>query len=226
MSFTSPSRALLAALSLALVPLAAGESEAPVYGFQVGSVLTNGDLRSLGAKSGPTAGFQAVVDLGGGHAIRPRADWTQLIHDYFKSGLVFTGVDPTQVQTDGNFAIQSLSMGADYLYHLDAERKGLYVFAGAGLSRHRLKGSGDLHLNGDRVWTYAFHDAVYRPYAQVGVGYQLREHLSLEVRHRISQTPTTRVAAAETTLGQPFTGTVQLGSLRLRTTEVGVTVRF
>ena len=104
---------LAAALSL--------QAEAPRYGVQGLVNIPLGDLKTyVDSKSGPGVGIHGTFDLGDGHLLRPRLDYS-----------VFPEASFATVKQTAS----SLSLGMDYLYFIAGKPEGLYVTGGLSAVR-------------------------------------------------------------------------------------------
>ncbi|HLO67983.1 MAG TPA: hypothetical protein VK188_13245 [Holophaga sp.] len=110
-----------AALGLLLAPTPSLAAREVTYGAQVGVALPAGPARQEGFKSGgPSLGFHALVDLGGGHALRPRIEWTHNRRECTEA--LGAGAAP---RTRVAGTARTLSLGADYLFHPQGRTEGL-----------------------------------------------------------------------------------------------------
>ncbi|MDP1832974.1 MAG: outer membrane beta-barrel protein [Geothrix sp.] len=104
---------LAAALSL--------QAEAPRYGVQGLVNIPLGDLKDYAdSKPGPGIGIHGTFDLGDGHMLRPRLDYSVYPEASFA----------TVKQTASN-----LSLGGDYLYFIAGKPEGIYLTAGLSAMR-------------------------------------------------------------------------------------------
>ena len=102
--------ALLATAALSL------QAEAPRYGVQGLVNIPLGDLRDyVDNKPGPGIGVHGTFDLGDGHMLRPRLDYSAFPEASFD----------TIKQT-----ATTISLGGDYLYFIAGKPEGLYLTAG------------------------------------------------------------------------------------------------
>lgn len=115
---------LAVALSL---PLAAQSFSRPSFGFSVQLNSPMGDLKDDTDKTlGAGASFLVQWDLPGGHAIRPRFD-VNLFN--------VSSYEPNHSNYKESRNLSALGLGVDYLYYLRGTPKGLYLTAGAGVTR-------------------------------------------------------------------------------------------
>jgi len=104
---------LAAALSL--------QAEAPRYGVQGLVNIPLGDLKTyVDSKPGPGIGVHGTFDLGDGHMLRPRLDYS-----------VFPEASFATVKQTAS----SLSLGMDYLYFIAGKPEGLYLTGGLSAMR-------------------------------------------------------------------------------------------
>lgn len=107
--------AILAAAALSL------GAEAPRYGVQGLVNVPLGDLKDyVDSKPGPGIGIHGTFDLGDGHMLRPRLDYSVYPEASFAS------VKKTA---------SNLSLGCDYLYFIAGKPEGLYLTAGLSAMR-------------------------------------------------------------------------------------------
>jgi len=116
MKISSPlTLAILAAATLAL------KAEAPRYGVQGLVNVPLGDLKDfVDSKPGPGVGVHGTFDLGDGHMLRPRLDYT---------------IYPEASFATVKQSATSLSLGGDYLYFLAGKPEGFYFTAGIAAVR-------------------------------------------------------------------------------------------
>ncbi|WP_243303259.1 outer membrane beta-barrel protein [Geothrix oryzisoli] len=116
MKISSPlTLAVLAAAALSL------RAEAPRYGVQGLVNIPLGDLKDfVDSKPGPGVGVHGTFDLGDGHMLRPRLDYSVFPEASFGS-LKQSAWD--------------LSLGGDYLYFIAGKPEGLYVTGGLAVVR-------------------------------------------------------------------------------------------
>ena len=108
----------LAVLAFAALSL---QAEAPRYGVQGLVNIPLGDLKTyVDSKPGPGFGIHGTFDLGDGHMLRPRLDYSLFPEASFA----------TIKQT-----ATSLSLGGDYLYFIAGKPEGLYLTGGLSAVR-------------------------------------------------------------------------------------------
>jgi opacity protein-like surface antigen len=116
---TQATLAILAAAALSL------QAEAPRYGVQGLVNIPLGDLKEyVDSKPGPGFGVHGTFDLGDGHMLRPRLDYSLFPE------ASFAAIKQTAT---------SLSLGGDYLYFIAGKPEGLYLTAGIAAVRWSLK---------------------------------------------------------------------------------------
>ncbi|HEY3401046.1 MAG TPA: outer membrane beta-barrel protein [Geothrix sp.] len=114
----TPSPVILAILAAAALSL---QAEAPRYGVQGLVNIPLGDLKDfVDSKPGPGVGVHGTFDLGDGHMLRPRLDYTLYPEASFAS-----------VKQSAT----SLSLGGDYLYFIAGKPEGLYLTGGLAAMR-------------------------------------------------------------------------------------------
>ncbi|WP_257305761.1 porin family protein [Geothrix campi] len=114
---------ILSPLTLAILAAAASSlyAEAPRYGVQGLVNIPLGDLKDfVDNKPGPGLGVHGTFDLGNGHMLRPRLDYSVYPEATFGS----------LKQNASN-----LSLGGDYLYFLAGKPEGLYFTGGIAIVR-------------------------------------------------------------------------------------------
>lgn len=117
-------RLLHATLPLLLAALAGsslGASDVR-FGVQAALAIPQGDL-SDGANLGLQVGGHGRWDFGSGHGLMGRADFTTY-------------------GTRHDFTATDLGFGADYTYHVDHNRRGLYFLGGVSFQNYDMKLSG------------------------------------------------------------------------------------
>ena len=150
------SRLTLAILAAAALSLGA---EAPRYGVQGLVNIPLGDLKDyVDSKPGPGIGIHGTFDLGDGHMLRPRLDYS---------------VYPEASFASVKRTASNLSLGGDYLYFIAGKPEGLYLTAGLSVMRWSLESKPDT-LNRTRDTT-KFGLAA-------GVGYQWNATVGTEAR--------------------------------------------
>jgi len=116
MKISSPlTLAILAAAALSL------RAEPPRYGVQGLVNIPLGDLKDfVDSKPGPGFGVHGTFDLGDGHMLRPRLDYT-----------IFPEASFATIKQTAT----SLSLGGDYLYFIAGKPEGFYLTAGLAAMR-------------------------------------------------------------------------------------------
>jgi len=148
---------------LALVLLATlgvcARAEDPRFGVQIHGSIPSGDLNdAVDGKLGVGLGAHGTFDLGYGHMIRPRLDYT-----FFPEATV------KAIKSKFN----DLSLGADYLYFISGKPEGLYVTGGLALHR----------WNVDRTEAgLSYSGTSNKPGFAVGAGYTFNASFGAEVR--------------------------------------------
>jgi hypothetical protein len=106
---------ILAAATLTL------QAEAPRYGVQGLVNIPLGDLKDfVDSKPGPGVGVHGTFDLGAGHMLRPRLDFS-----------IYPEANLGTVHHKANV----LSLGGDYLYFVAGKPEGLYLTGGISAMR-------------------------------------------------------------------------------------------
>lgn len=142
---------LAAALSL--------QAEAPRYGVQGLVNIPLGDLKTyVDSKPGPGIGVHGTFDLGDGHMLRPRLDFS-----------VFPEASFATIKQTAT----SLSLGGDYLYFLAGKPEGLYLTGGLSAIRWSFE---------TKVGSFKSTSATTKVGLAGGVGYQWNATLGTEAR--------------------------------------------
>ena len=146
---------MLAATTLVL------RAEPPRYGVQGLANIPLGDLKDyVDSKPGPGVGIHGTFDLGDGHMLRPRLDFS-----------VFPEASFASVKQSAT----SLSLGGDYLYFLAGKPEGLYLTAGLAVIRWSFDRKNDPLTGNTSSTTTKFGLAA-------GVGYQWNATVGTEGR--------------------------------------------
>ncbi len=96
-------------------------AEDPRFGVQLHGSIPSGDLNdAVDGKLGVGFGAHGTFDLGSGHMVRPRLDYT-----------LFPEATVKAIKSKFN----DLSLGADYLYFIAGKPEGLYFTGGLALHR-------------------------------------------------------------------------------------------
>lgn len=149
---------LIATLTL-LTAAVSLQAEAPRYGVQGLANIPLGDLKTyVDSKPGPGLGIHGTFDMGDGHMLRPRLDYS-----------VYPEASFTTVKQNAS----TLSLGGDYLYFIAGKPEGLYLTAGLAAVRWSFEHK-DASLD---VTTHTTKVGV-----AAGVGYQWNATLGTEAR--------------------------------------------
>lgn len=172
-------RSAALALAAAACHLAAADVQ---WGATAGVAFPALDLKDgMDNRKGLTFGAQATLSLGHGHAIRPRLDIAR-----YQAGV-------TQMQGFSvGASLDTLKLGADYIYSFDGEGRGAYVFAGLGGVASR--GVIDLYIPG--LPASAQIQTTNTPYAQLGLGYQFTRTWGIEAYHARNRSLGATIAGA------------------------------
>lgn len=169
----------LLALALAGGSLKAGDGLS--FGLQAGLSQANGDLKSSAGSRGTAlgGGLNLTYDLGEGHLLRPRMDYTrykrspdQPLYDEEDGSLVGTG----------SVQLSNLSAGLDYLYFIKGKAEGFYLTGGLSANRWKANAtaSNDVASASASSTTTRFGFAA-------GVGYQVNNWVGMETRFTSTQ---------------------------------------
>ena len=152
---------VLAPLALAAAPLAAQDAH---FGVQAGVNIPQSDLKDfVDSKLGFTVGANATVDLGSGHAIRPRVDY----------GFYSASVSNPIFTSDNK--VKALSLGADYMYFPAQRMEGFYATAGLAAQNTKVESSNPDFSDNKTAFAWA-----------VGGGWQFSDLLGAELRYTSS----------------------------------------
>lgn len=139
----------LPTLLLIAAPAALSAAEPPAVGIQGALIFPVGDLTNA-ASPGIQLGGHARWDFGRGHGLMARADL----------GL-YGSKDGTKVTSFGG--------GADYTYHVDRNRRGIYFLAGLSFMNYEVSHGGSASRSG-------FGPAL-------GLGYDHTRNLGFQLRY-------------------------------------------
>jgi hypothetical protein len=155
MKISSPATlALLAAAALSL------GAEAPRYGVQGLVNLPLGDLKDyVDSKPGPGFGIHGTFDLGDGHMLRPRLDYS-----------IFPEASFASVKQTAT----AFGLGGDYLYFLAGKPEGLYLTGGLAAIRWSFE---------TKVGALKDTSSTTKLGLAAGVGYQWNATLGTEARY-------------------------------------------
>jgi len=152
---------LLATAVMAACPWQAKAAE-PVFGVQGALAFPVNDLTNV-ANLGLQAGGHGRWDFGGGHGLMARGDVT-----------VFGSKDGASTTSFG--------VGADYTWHPDRNRRGVYLLGGVSLMSYSISG----HGNSDSRTALGL---------DLGVGYDLDRHVGIQARYTTHNTDHVTLAA-------------------------------
>jgi opacity protein-like surface antigen len=126
-------------LALALtLPLSAQALGRPTFGFSAQLNAPLGNLKEDTDKTlGAGASFLVQWDFTGGHALRPRLDVNVFNVSTY---------EPSHSNYRESRDLSAVGLGVDYLYYVGGTPKGLYLMAGAGVTRWDLS-----YTTSDRV---------------------------------------------------------------------------
>lgn len=152
------SRLVPTALAIALAASLA-RAEDPRFGVQAHGNVPTGDLKdAVDSKLGVGGGAHVTFDLGDGHMIRPRIDYT-----FFPEATV------SAIRNKVN----DLSLGADYLYFISGKTEGLYLTGGLSFNHWKV----DVTAAG-----ISSSDTSNKPGFAAGLGYNFNASFGAEVR--------------------------------------------
>jgi hypothetical protein len=152
----------LALSTLALVGTSLAAQEGPRFGLQATLNQPQSDLKDVvDSKLGFGIGAHLFVDLGKGHALRPRLDYIWF-PEYDLGGATLN--------------VNNLSVGADYLYFVEGKTEGVYFTA--GLSANRWKAEFDASGFGNSS------ESTTKLGLAAGLGYQFNKTVGGELRYQ------------------------------------------
>lgn len=147
------------ALGALLLAGTLAQAEEPRFGVQVHGNIPTGDLKdAVDSKLGVGGGAQVTFDLGDGHMLRPRLDYT-----FFPEATV------KAIRNKVN----SLAIGADYQWFPAGRPEGLYVTGGLALHHWKAEGS---------VGGLSFSETSNKPGFAAGVGFNFNPSFGAELR--------------------------------------------
>ena len=146
-------------IPLALLATLALQAEPPRYGVQGLVNIPIDDLKDyVDSRPGPGVGVHGTFDLGGGHVLRPRLDFTAYPEATFAS-----------VKQDAT----ALALGGDYLYFFAERPERLYLTGGLAIVRWSF---------GSRTGAADTTARTTKLGAAVGIGYQWNATVGTELR--------------------------------------------
>ena len=152
----------LALTTLALAGSALAAQEGPRFGLQATLNQPQSDLKdAVDSKLGFGIGGHVFVDLGQGHALRPRLDY-MWFPEYDLGG--------------ATLKVNNLAVGADYLYFVEGKTEGVYFTA--GLSANRWKAEADVAGFGNSS------ESTTKLGLAAGLGYQFNKTVGAELRYQ------------------------------------------
>jgi hypothetical protein len=154
------------------------------FGVQVQVSIPQGDLKDLvDSKLGLGAGVHGTFAFDQ-HAIRPRLDY-----------VFYPEAEVTSTSVSAKNKVSSLSLGADYLYFVDAKDNGIYFTGGLSAIRWNtditLKGMNTVSADTTKLGV------------AVGLGYQWNKSVGTEIRY-ITSSLSSNVSANSINLGATF----------------------
>lgn len=152
----------LAFAATALVATSLSAQEGPRFGLQATLNQPQSDLKdAVDSKLGFGVGAHLFVDLGQGHALRPRLDYLWF---------------PEHDLGGASLKVNNLSLGADYLYFVEGKAEGVYFTA--GLSANRWKGESTF------VGFGSASESTTKLGLAAGLGYQFNKAVGGELRYQ------------------------------------------
>lgn len=146
------------------------QAQGTQFGFQLGAADAIGDYKGWTQSNiAPALGIHLAIDLGGGHMLRPRLDYT-----YFKRS-VLEGNGGLHFPSTAYYSVDSktevTSLMVEYLYHFSRRPEGIYLIAGAGYQHTTFNETGLASRNYDGAALSA------------GAGWQMNRHVGTELRY-------------------------------------------
>lgn len=165
----------LALLPLALaLPLVGQTSNRPTYGLSIQVNAPLGNLKDDTDKSvGGGASFLMQWNLANGHAIRPRLD-ANLFN--------VSTYEPSHSNYKESRNLSALGLGVDYLYYFGGTPKGLYLTAGAGVTRWDLSYTTSDKNGNSYSSSYDHSKNTTSLGLAAGLGWQITRVIGLEAR--------------------------------------------
>lgn len=153
---------VLAGAALAAAALSAQDVH---FGLAAGLSLPTGDLKTYtDNRTGFSLGAHALVDLGDGHTLRPRLDYTSFS------------------EKTGFYKLAQTAFSVDYLYFMNGKpNEGVYLGAGLGLASNKYSAS---NLDYDPP---TYNRTNTKPVFTVTAGYQFNDQWGAELRYHGSR---------------------------------------
>lgn len=156
-------------------------AQAPTrMGIQASLLKPQSDIfrSAVDDKMGLDVGIHVATELGGGHILRPRFDY---LHFPTRTDTYTAGVT-------SDYKLNGLSLGVDYLYHLQKTPQGFYLLAGLALNRWKIE-SEDISItiippSGPVVARTPMNETSTKLAVSIGAGYQFTSRFGLEGRYQ------------------------------------------
>lgn len=159
----NPTSRLAKGLSALVLSASLAQAEDPRFGVQVHGNIPTGDLKdAVDSKLGIGGGAHATFDLGFGHLIRPRLDYT-----FFPEATLRSGSASLKNK------VNNLSVGADYLYFIEGRPVGFYVTGGLSLNHWKVDVSNSLG---------SFSESSNKAGFAAGAGFNFNKSFGAELR--------------------------------------------
>ena len=175
------SRFVLQATCLLALPALAQSSTQ--MGIQASFLRPQSDiLRSaVDDKTGLDVGVHGALDFGGGHLLRPRLDY---LHFPTRTDTYSGGIT-------SDYKLNGLSLGVDYLYHLERATRGFYVLAGLAVTRWKIE-TDDVSIitfppNPPVVTRTPVNETSTKAGFAFGAGYQFTPRFGIEGRYQVGR---------------------------------------
>ena len=185
---------LLALPAAALILLAGAspslQAQDVKFGMELGLAAPRSDLKTfVDSNTGFGLGFHMLLDLGGGHTLRPRLEGWAYKSDKASMDLSSGGTIAT---LSGSLKVSQGSLALDYLYFTEGSpKRGPYVLAGLGVASNKF----ELNLTASAVGPYTYtsatgtgSDSYTNATFSVGGGYQFNARWGLEARYDLTRT--------------------------------------
>jgi len=171
----SMKRLAILPITLALsLPLSAQTAGGPTYGFSAQLNAPLGDLKEDTDKTlGGGVSFLVQWNLPGGHAIRPRLDVNVFNVSTY---------EPSHSNYRESRDLSAVGLGVDYLYYLGGTPKGLYLTAGAGVTRWDLSYRTSDRIGNGFSSSYDRSKNTTSLNLAAGLGWQFTRVIGLEAR--------------------------------------------
>lgn len=165
-----------------------------LYGLQAGATLPQGDVKNnLHLTTGYSLGVNLLIDLGGGHAIVPRLDYTAFSGESFVVGVASTlslpgGPPSITVPVSGKGKFTSTALIADYNFYVSGKANdGFYLALGTGYARNRHTLDLMTVPSIPPFYPSNYSETKGTFIFEAGVGYMFSTHFGAEAKYEITK---------------------------------------